>query len=78
MANSFSDKKVLILGAGVTGLAVARSLSKRGAQVSLADDVVTEVEGFSVAITNSYSAENFDALVISPGWKSDHQLITDA
>jgi UDP-N-acetylmuramoylalanine--D-glutamate ligase len=39
MANSFSDKKVLILGAGVTGLAVARSLSKRGAQVSLADDV---------------------------------------
>ena len=78
MSTIFSDKKILILGAGVTGLAVARSLSKRGAQVSLADDAVTEVDGFSVAITNSYSAVNFDALVISPGWKSDHNLILEA
>ncbi|MCX6448608.1 MAG: UDP-N-acetylmuramoyl-L-alanine--D-glutamate ligase [Actinobacteria bacterium] len=78
MPITFSDKRILILGAGVTGLAVARSLSKRGAQVSLADDAVTEVEGFSVAITNSYSAVNFDALVISPGWKSDHNLILEA
>ena len=78
MAITFSDKKVLILGAGVTGLAVARSLSKRGAQVSLADDLVTEVAGFTVAITNSFSAKNFDALVVSPGWKSDHILIIEA
>ena len=78
MSTIFSDKKILILGAGVTGLAVARSLSKRGAQVSLADDAVTEVDGFSVAITNSYRAVNFDALVISPGWKSDHNLILEA
>jgi len=35
MAITFSDKKVLILGAGVTGVAVARALSKRGAKVSL-------------------------------------------
>lgn len=78
MSTIFSDKKILILGAGVTGLAVARSLSKRGALVSLADDAVTEVDGFSVAITSSYSAVNFDALVISPGWKSDHNLILEA
>ena len=78
MAITFSDKKVLILGAGVTGVAVARSLEKRGAQVSLADDVVTEVAGFSVAVTNSYSAGNFDAVVVSPGWKSDHFLIVEA
>jgi UDP-N-acetylmuramoylalanine--D-glutamate ligase len=78
MSTTFSDKKILILGAGVTGLAVARSLSKRGALVSLADDAVTEVDGFSVAITNSFSAVNFDALVISPGWKSDHNLILEA
>lgn len=78
MAITFSDKKVLILGAGVTGLAVARSLVKRGALVSLADDVITEVAGFNVAMTNTYSAVNFDALVVSPGWKSDHFLIIEA
>ena len=75
MANTFIDKKILILGAGVTGLAVARSLAKRGAQISLADDVVSEVAGFIVAPTNLYSAVNFDSLVVSPGWKSDHKLI---
>ena len=47
MAITFSDKKVLILGAGVTGVAVARSLTKRGAQVWLADDIVTEVAGLA-------------------------------
>ena len=78
MANTFTDKKVLILGAGVTGLAVARSLAKRGAQISLADDVVSEVDGFIVAPTHLYSAVNFDALVVSPGWKFDHNLIVEA
>jgi len=78
MASTFSDKKVLILGAGVTGVAVARALSKRGAEVCLADDVVTEVTGFSVSPTNQFSVSEFDALVVSPGWKSDHKLIADA
>jgi UDP-N-acetylmuramoylalanine--D-glutamate ligase len=78
MAITFSDKKVLILGAGVTGVAVARALSKRGAKVSLADDAVTEVTGFSVSPTDKFSASEFDALLVSPGWKSDHKLITDA
>jgi UDP-N-acetylmuramoylalanine--D-glutamate ligase len=78
MAITFSDKKVLILGAGVTGVSVARALSKRGAEVCLADDVVTEVTGFNVSPTNQFSVSEFDALVVSPGWKSDHQLITDA
>jgi len=78
MANTFSEKKVLILGAGVTGVAVAHALAKRGAKVSLADDVVTEVNGFSVSTTDQFSVSEFDALVVSPGWKSDHKLITEA
>jgi UDP-N-acetylmuramoylalanine--D-glutamate ligase len=78
MAITFSDKKVLILGAGVTGVAVARALSKRGAKVSLADDAVTDATGFSVSPTDKFSASDFDALLVSPGWKSDHKLITDA
>ena len=78
MAITFSEKNVLILGAGVTGLAVARSLAKRGANVSFADDVVTEAVGFSVSPADQFSASDFDALVISPGWKSDHTLISEA
>jgi len=78
MATNFSGKKILILGAGVTGLAVAGSLSKRGAEISFADDQVEEVVGFEVALSNTYKAINFDALVVSPGWKSDHPLITQA
>jgi len=78
MANTFSEKKVLILGAGVTGVAVAHALAKRGAKVSLADDVVTEVNGFSVSTTDQFSVSEFDALVVSPGWKSNHKLITEA
>ena len=78
MASTFSDKKVLILGAGVTGVAVARALSKRGAEVCLADDVVTEVTGFNISPTDQFSVSEFDALVVSPGWKSDHKLIADA
>jgi len=78
MATNFSGKKILILGAGVTGLAVAGSLSKRGAEISFADDQVAEVVGFEVAPSSTYKATNFDALVVSPGWKSDHPLIAQA
>jgi len=78
MAINFSGKKVLILGAGVTGLAVANSIAKRGAEISLADDQVSQVAGFKVAPSNSYKAANFDLLVVSPGWKADHPLIDEA
>ncbi|MEI7722379.1 MAG: UDP-N-acetylmuramoyl-L-alanine--D-glutamate ligase [Actinomycetota bacterium] len=78
MAINFYGKKVLILGAGVTGLAVANSIAKRGAEISLADDQVSQVAGFSVAPSKSYKAANFDLIVVSPGWKADHPLIVEA
>jgi UDP-N-acetylmuramoylalanine--D-glutamate ligase len=78
MAFNFAGKKILILGAGVTGIAVANSLSKRGAEIHLADDQVTEVSEFPVAATKSYNATDFDGVVVSPGWKADHALITEA
>jgi UDP-N-acetylmuramoylalanine--D-glutamate ligase len=78
MASNFAGKKILILGAGVTGIAVANSLSRRGAAIHLADDQVTEVSEFSVAATNSFKATDFDGVVVSPGWKADHALITEA
>ena len=78
MTINFSGARILVLGAGVTGLVVARSLSKRGAVVSIADDQISAVDGFDVAPSNSFDVKNFDAVMVSPGWKPDHPLITDA
>lgn len=78
MAINFSGRKILVLGAGVTGLAVANSLAKRGAEISLADDQVSQISDFKVAPSASFEATNFDSLVISPGWKADHPLIVQA
>jgi UDP-N-acetylmuramoylalanine--D-glutamate ligase len=78
MSINFSGQRILILGAGVTGLVVARSLSKRGALISIADDQISTVDGFDVAPSKSFDVKNFDAIMVSPGWKPDHPLITDA
>jgi UDP-N-acetylmuramoylalanine--D-glutamate ligase len=78
MALNLSGESVLILGAGVTGIAVARSLSAKGASILFADDQVESVDGFSVAKTDQISVEAFSFLVISPGWKESHPLIVKA
>ncbi len=78
MTINFSSQRILVLGAGVTGLVVARSLSKRGALISIADDQVTAVDGFDVAPSKSFDVKNFDAVMVSPGWKPDHRLISDS
>jgi len=78
MALNLSGEKVLILGAGVTGIAVARSLNAKGGSILFADDQVETVDGFSVSKTDQISVENFSFLVISPGWKETHPLIVKA
>jgi len=78
MPINFSGQRILILGAGVTGLVVARSLSKRGALISIADDQISAVEGFDVGPSKSFDVKNFDAIMVSPGWKPDHPLISGA
>ena len=82
MANSsgsaFNKKKVLVLGAGVTGVAAAHALRMRGAEVSFADDVVTSVENFVVANSSTYNAKEWDYILVSPGWKESHPLIQSA
>jgi len=78
MPINFSGQRILILGAGVTGLVVARSLAKRGALISIADDQISAVDGFDVAPSKSFDVKNFDAIMVSPGWKPNHPLITDA
>ncbi|CAB4865133.1 unannotated protein [freshwater metagenome] len=74
----YKDKKVLVLGAGVTGLAASRALRKRGASISFADDVVLRVEDFPIAKPDSYEASQWDFILVSPGWKQSHPLIQSA
>ena len=51
MPLSFNGQRILILGAGVTGNAVARSLTKRGAVISFADENLSAQSGHRVIDT---------------------------
>jgi UDP-N-acetylmuramoylalanine--D-glutamate ligase len=78
MAINLSGESVLILGAGVTGIAVARSLSAKGAAILFADDQVETVEGFKVSKSDQIQVDGLSFIVISPGWKESHPLIVKA
>jgi UDP-N-acetylmuramoylalanine--D-glutamate ligase len=75
---NFSEKKILIAGAGVTGVAAAKALKKRGAEVLLVDEKMIENSEFSVANPSEIQISDFDALLISPGWREDHPLVAAA
>lgn len=70
MSINFARQRFLILGAGVTGSAVARSVQARGGLVTIADD-----NAHDAVKPESVELINFDAVVISPGWRQDHPLV---
>ena len=45
---ALSEKRVIVAGAGVTGLSVATALEAKGAIVTFVDEKVTSVAGFEV------------------------------
>jgi UDP-N-acetylmuramoylalanine--D-glutamate ligase len=73
MNSNLADRKFLILGAGVTGLSVERFLKSRGGIVTIADDYSDA--GIK---TDEIELKDFDAVVVSPGWKQDHPLLVKA
>ena len=78
MIKSYDGKKIAILGAGVTGKAVARALIQRGAQVVLIDERPHVEVGFTVEHPDAVDISIFDGAVVSPGWRQDHPLIIGA
>ncbi|MFM1985048.1 MAG: hypothetical protein RLZZ295_214 [Actinomycetota bacterium] len=70
MSINFANQRFLVLGAGVTGTSVARSLQARGGIVSIADDNAP-----NAIKPEAVELSNFDAVVISPGWRQDHPLV---
>ena len=78
MPLSFVGQKILILGAGVTGNAVARSLTKRGAVITIADKNPSAESDYNIIDTEKVSIKEYDSVVVSPGWRQDHRLIVQA
>ena len=78
MPLTFDGQRILILGAGVTGNAVARSLVKRGAVVSITDDNPAAKSEHTVIDTKNVVIKDFDSVVVSPGWRQDHPLVVAA
>ncbi len=70
MTTDFAHKNILVLGAGVTGKAVARFLESRGAKVTLTDDHSEDAIKPDAVVLKDY-----EAVVISPGWRQDHPLV---
>jgi UDP-N-acetylmuramoylalanine--D-glutamate ligase len=70
MSINFANQRFLVLGAGVTGTSVARSIQVRGGIVSIADDKAPDA-----IRTEAVELSNFDSVVISPGWRQDHPLV---
>lgn len=73
MSPNFTNQRILILGAGITGSAVAHSLKNRGALVTIADD-----NDKNAVRPDAIDISQFDAVVISPGWRQDHPLVVRA
>lgn len=73
MSIDVANKNILVLGAGVTGSAVAQSLISRKAKVTVTDD-----HAESAVRPESININDFDAVVVSPGWRPNHPLIEAA
>ena len=71
-------KKVLVLGAGVTGSASARALVAREAEVTLVDESEISNDEFYIIKPTEVNVSEFDFVLISPGWKESHPLIAQA
>ena len=73
-----SEKRILVAGAGVTGIAAAKALVKRGSVVTLTDEKVDTVKGYSVIEPSTVDISQFDSFLVSPGWREDHPLVAAA
>jgi len=78
MLLNLGSKRVLVLGAGVTGNAVAKTLVADGANVDLVDENPNAHSDFSVLNLNNIKISNYSAVVVSPGWQHNHPIILEA
>lgn len=78
--------RILVAGAGVSGLGIAGMLHDLGLEVVVADDNETSrhrlTELIDVGVTSTVDAraelDNYSLVVTSPGWRPDTPLLVDA
>ena len=70
-----ANKRIVVLGGGVTGSALVKFLVGKGTSVTLVDEKPSMVHGIS-ALTNLPEALNFDLAIVSPGWRRDHSFVS--
>ncbi|MBF8252005.1 MAG: UDP-N-acetylmuramoylalanine--D-glutamate ligase [Actinobacteria bacterium] len=78
MLLNWESKRVLVLGAGVTGNAVAKTLISNGALVDLVDENSNAHSAFSILNPKNIKVSDYSAVVVSPGWPRNHPLILEA
>ena len=67
-------KNCLVIGAGVTGMAVAKALEDFGANVHIFDE--KNIASDQKVISNIQDLpKEIELAIVSPGWRSDHPLI---
>jgi len=77
-SRDLQDKKILVLGAGVTGSAAARALISREADVTLVDESIATNSELSIVQPTEVKVSEYDFVLVSPGWKESHPLIQQA
>jgi len=83
----FQGKKVVVLGAGRTGLSVCKVLHKLGADIVIADDrsfqqILLKDDftklGLKISAANSIDIKDAQAIIVSPGVPPHHPLLIEA
>ncbi|MEI9908162.1 MAG: hypothetical protein WDO06_10050 [Actinomycetota bacterium] len=73
--SALKGAKVLVLGAGVTGLAVEEALTKFGASVSFIEEKESREIKEKFISRSQVDSIDWAFAVVSPGWKLDHPIV---
>ena len=78
MSLLFKGQEVLIAGAGVTGISIAKALTTRGAHVVIVDENPDLNIDFELLKPDAVEIEKYSKIVVSPGWNESHPFIVKA
>lgn len=78
------DKKILVVGIGISGISTIKTLASMNAKVFCTDDkeefelkdILDKLNGFEYKFIKNYKEYNFDFVVKSPGIKPSNEIIS--